>query len=49
MILKKRVVVKEKCIETEQGELKKQVDEMKNSLDNLVLAINYLTQKVVPT
>jgi hypothetical protein len=45
----KRVVVKEKCIETEQGELKKQVDEMKNSLDNLVLAINYLTQKVVPT
>jgi len=45
----RRVVVKEKCIESEQGELKKQVDEMKNSLDNLVLAINYLTQKVVPT
>jgi len=45
----KRVVVKEKSIETEQGELKKQVDDMKNSLDNLVLAINYLTQKVVPT
>jgi len=45
----KRVVVKEKSIETEQGELKKQVDEMKNSLDNLVMAINYLTQKVVPT
>jgi len=45
----KRVVVKEKCIETEQTELKRQVDDMKNSLDNLVLAINILTAKVVPT
>jgi hypothetical protein len=45
----KRVVVKEKSIETEQHELKRQVDDMKNSLDNLVLAINILTQKVVPS
>jgi len=45
----KRIVVKEKVMECEQSELKKQMDDMKGSLDNLVSAFNHLSQKIIPS
>jgi tetrahydromethanopterin S-methyltransferase subunit B len=45
----KRIVVKEKSMETETTELKKQMDDMKGSLDTLVSAFNHLSQKIIPS
>jgi len=47
--LEKRVVVKEKFAETEQTDLKRQIEDMKSSLDNLVSVINHISLKLVPT
>jgi len=43
--LEKRVVVKERAMEMEQMEIKKQVEEMKHSLGGLIVAFNGFTQK----
>jgi len=45
--LEKRVVVKEKFAETEQTDLKRQMEDMKSSLDNLVSVINHFSVKFV--
>jgi len=47
--LEMRVIVKEKFAETEQTDLKKQMEDMKSSLDNLVSVINQISVKFVVT
>jgi len=47
--LEMRVTVKEKFAVTEQTDLKRQMEDMKSSLDTLVSVINHLSVKFVPT